>query len=156
MLIETENSSYKQLMSNLICCNSCRKIGSHIVYVLLSKILIISFWRKPAYNCKRNSHGSSKYQLPQSAADLSHYISHNAKCTSKLLKLLYNRIVDTEIVVLKCFAHGLKPYFGYHSLGNPMDWVTSQVSQNTPFSLTITLPILSEQWHYLAYLMFLY
>ena len=32
---------------------------------------------------------------------------------------------------------------------------TSQVSQNTPFSLTITLPILSEQWYHLVYLMFL-
>ena len=49
MLIEKENSSHKQLMSNLICCNSCRKVGSHIVYVLLSKNLIISFWRKHAY-----------------------------------------------------------------------------------------------------------
>ena len=48
MLIEIENSSHKQLMSNLICYNSCRKVGSHIVYVLLSKILIISFWRKHA------------------------------------------------------------------------------------------------------------
>ena len=37
-----------------------------------------------------------------------------------------------------------------------MDWVTSQVSQNTPFSLTITLPILSEQWYNLAYILFLY
>ena len=35
-------------------------------------------------------------------------------------------------------------------------WVTSQVSQNTPFSLTITLPIVSKQWHNLAYILFLY
>ena len=37
-----------------------------------------------------------------------------------------------------------------------MDWVSSKVSQSTPFSPNITLPILSEQWHYLAILMFLY
>ena len=52
MLIKKENSSYKQLMSNLIWCNSCRKVGTHIVYVLLSKILIISFWRKHAYTAR--------------------------------------------------------------------------------------------------------
>ena len=52
MLIEKENSSHKQLMSNFICCNSCWKVGSHIVYVLLSKILIISFWRKHAYTAR--------------------------------------------------------------------------------------------------------
>ena len=49
MLIEKENSSHKQLMSNLTCCNSCRKVGRHVVHVLLSKNLIISFWRKHAY-----------------------------------------------------------------------------------------------------------
>ena len=52
MLIEKGNWSHKQLLSNFICCNSCRKVGSHIVYVLLSKILIISFWRKHAYTAR--------------------------------------------------------------------------------------------------------
>ena len=54
------------------------------------------------------------------------------------------------------FCTWVEAIFGYQSLGNPMDWVTSQVSQNTPFSLTITLPILSEQWYNLAYILFLY
>ena len=54
------------------------------------------FLKEACLYCKRNSHGSSKYQLPQSATDLSHYISHHAKCTSKLLKLFYNSIVDTD------------------------------------------------------------
>ena len=77
---------------------------------------------------------------------------------SKVIWYIPNRwwLINNKIVVLKCFARGLKPYFGYQSLGNPMDWVTSQVSQNTPFSLTITLPILSEQWYNLAYILFLY
>ena len=52
MLIEKGNWSHKQLMSNFICCNSCRKVGSHIVYVLLFEILIISFWRKHAYTAR--------------------------------------------------------------------------------------------------------
>ena len=65
-------------------------------------------------------------------------------------------LINNKIVVLKCVAHGLKSCFGYHSLGNPMDWVSSKVSQSTPFSPNITLPILSEQWHYSVILMFLY
>ena len=42
------------------------------------------FLKEACLYCKRNSHGSSKYQLPQSATGLSHYISHHAKCTSKV------------------------------------------------------------------------
>ena len=86
ILIEKEISSYKQLMLNLVCCNSCRKVGSHIcVCSFIWHFNYLPF--KEAYlYCKRNSHKSSRYQLPLSATDLSHYISHHANCTSKLLK----------------------------------------------------------------------
>ena len=41
-----------------------------------------------------------------SLLDLSHYIhvSHNAKCTSKILKLLYNSIVGTDFyIIITCY-----------------------------------------------------
>ena len=100
MLIEKENSSHKQLMSNLICCNSCRKVGSHIVYVLLSKILIISFWKKHAYSAREIHMGQASTNFHSMLLTCLTINLDHAKCTSKLLKLLYNSTVDTDFYII--------------------------------------------------------
>ena len=74
------------LMSNLICCNSCRKVGSHIVYVLLSKILIISFWRKHACTAREIHMGQAStnfHSLPPTCLTI-YLIMLKIKCTSKV------------------------------------------------------------------------
>ena len=68
------------------------------MYVLLSKILIISFWRKHAYTAIHTGQASTNFHsLPPTCLTIN-LIMLNVPVN--YLKLLYNSIVDTDFYIV--------------------------------------------------------